>query len=231
VTTKEALAIRLGETENRIAAACNRAGRARSDVTLVAVTKTISGEIAALLPDLGIQDLGESRPQELWKKAAAIPDARWHLIGHLQRNKIDQTLPHVHLLHSIDSLRLLAAIDDSASRLGKAVDGLLEFNLSREPQKHGFTTDDVPSILGNIAKLNHVRIRGLMTMAPLSDDAERSRPVFSELRQLRDRLRESVRTPHTLEHLSMGMSQDFEVAIEEGATLIRIGSALFEDLS
>jgi PLP dependent protein len=227
---RDTLAANLQRIEERIAAACRRADRARSDVTLVAVTKTVGSETATLLHELGVDDLGESRPQELWKKAAAVSGARWHLIGHLQRNKIDQTLPHAPLIHSIDSLRLLTAIDGSSARLGRCVDALLEFNLSREPQKHGFTVDDLPAIATAMRKLTHVRIRGLMTMAALSDDPERSRPVFAELRALRDRMRDQIATPQTLEHLSMGMSQDYEVAIEEGATLIRVGSALFEGL-
>jgi pyridoxal phosphate enzyme (YggS family) len=152
------------------------------------------------------------------------------LIGHLQRNKIDQILPHVHLIHSIDSLRLLTAIDESAARLGRDVAALLEFNLSREPQKHGFTAGDWPALLTAIRELRCVQIRGLMTMAALSEDAEQSRPVFRELRNLRDQMREQVFQPHALDHLSMGMSQDYDVAIEEGATLIRVGSALFEGL-
>jgi PLP dependent protein len=227
---RDILAKNLRRIQVRILAACQRAGRAPSEVTLVAVTKTVSPEIAASLVELGVGDLGESRPQELWKKAAAIHGVRWHLIGHLQRNKIDQTLPHVHLIHSIDTLRLLTAIDDSADRLGRDVEALLEFNLSREPQKHGFTAGDLPAILAAIRDLRHVRIRGLMTMAALSDDAEHSRPVFRELRQLRDELREESSRPHSSDQLSMGMSQDYEVAIEEGATLIRVGSALFEGL-
>jgi pyridoxal phosphate enzyme (YggS family) len=190
----------------------------------------VSVEVATHLPSLGLIDLGESRPQELWKKAAAINGVRWHLIGHLQRNKIDQTLPHVHLIHSIDSLRLLTTIDESADRLERDVEALLEFNLSREPQKHGFTVGDVPAILAAIRDLRRARLRGLMTMAALSDDAEHSRPVFRELRHLRDHMREKVPQPHSLDQLSMGMSQDYEVAIEEGATLIRVGSALFEGL-
>jgi len=227
---RDILAKNFQRIQERTTAACHRASRARSEVILVAVTKTVSPEVAASLVELGVIDLGESRPQELWKKAAAINGVRWHLIGHLQRNKIDQTLPQVHLIHSIDSLRLLTAIDESASRLGREVEALLEFNLSREPQKHGFTAGDLPAILTAISELSRVRVRGLMTMAALSEDAEHSRPVFRELRHLRDHVRVEVPQPHSLDQLSMGMSHDYEVAIEEGATLIRVGSALFEGL-
>jgi len=211
-----------------MAAACGRAGRQRKDVTLVAVTKTVSSDVATILPEFGVFNLGESRPQELWKKVAAIPQARWHLIGHLQRNKIEPTLPVVHLIHSIDSMRLLAAIDAEATRTQRTADVLLEFNLSREPQKSGFAAEDPASVASAVTKLNSTKVCGLMTMAALGEDPERSRPVFAELRRLRDEFKKRVGPPHTLEHLSMGMSQDYEVAIEEGATLIRVGSALFE---
>jgi PLP dependent protein len=222
------LAGNLARVEERLVAACRRAGRPRNSVTLVAVTKTVSTETAAILPELAVHDLGESRPQQLWQRAAAIPSARWHLIGHLQRNKVEQTLPLVHLIHSVDSMRLLTAIDEAATRAGQFADVLLEFNLSGEQQKNGFSIDEEPSILALAADLRAVRIRGLMTMAVLSDDPEQSRPVFTELRQLRERMKLLVCPSHTLEHLSIGMSQDYEVAIEEGATLIRVGSALFE---
>jgi pyridoxal phosphate enzyme (YggS family) len=227
---RDIMAKNLRRIEERTTAACQRANRAPSEVTLVAVTKTVSPEIAGSMVELGVGDLGESRPQELWKKAAVVKGAHWHLIGHLQRNKIEQTLPHIHLIHSIDSFRLLTAIDESADRLGRAVEALLEFNLSREPQKHGFTVDDLAAITTALRELKSIRIRGLMTMAALSDDAEHSRPVFRELRNLRDQMRDTVSQPHALDHLSMGMSQDYEVAIEEGATLIRVGSALFDGI-
>jgi hypothetical protein len=225
---RQALVDNLNRVEERIAEACRRIGRPREQVTLVAVTKTVPVEIAAILPELGVFDLGESRPQELWQKAAAITNARWHLIGHLQRNKIEPTLPVVHLIHSIDSLRLLSAIDAEATRIRRTADVLLEFNLSREPQKSGFAAEDLSSVTTAMTELKSVRVCGLMTMAALSAEPERSRPIFSELRQLRDELKVRVGPPHALDHLSMGMSQDYEVAIEEGATLIRVGSALFE---
>jgi pyridoxal phosphate enzyme (YggS family) len=197
-------------------------------VTLVAVTKTVSPETAALLPGLGVRDLGENRPQELWRKAAALPEGvRWHLIGHLQRNKVARTLPLVSWIHSVDSVRLLAALEEEAVRQGRAVDVLLEVNASREPNKHGFAPEEVPGLAPALTKLRQVRLRGLMAMAALEEDPERCRPTFALVRQLRDRLRQELEA-QALEHLSMGMSNDFEVAVEEGATLVRIGSALFE---
>jgi pyridoxal phosphate enzyme (YggS family) len=212
---------RLGSLEDRLRAACRRAGRPRDAVTLVAVTKTVSAETAALLPELGVPDLGESRPQELWHKAALLPaTVRWHLVGHLQRNKVERTLPLVRCVHSVDSVRLLAALEQEAAKRQQAVEALLEVNASREANKHGFAPEEVPGLAPQFAGLRWVRVRGLMTMAALEDDPERCRPTFALLRGLRDRL--------GLEHLSMGMSNDFEVAVEEGATLVRVGTVLFE---
>ena len=224
--TRSLLAERLSAVEARIAAACARAGRNRTEVTLVAVTKTVSAEVAALLPELGVLDLGESRPQELWKKAATIPAARWHLIGHLQRNKIDKTVPLAHLIHSADSERVLDALHEFGTKRGVPVPVLLEVNCSREENKGGFAPEELPTVGATLAGRTGLRVEGLMTMAAHFDDPTRCRPTFTELRLLRDALR--VQTGLPLPHLSMGMSNDFEVAIEEGATLIRLGSVLFE---
>lgn len=221
---RERLRENLAAVEERIVNACTRAGRRRSDVTLVAVTKTVAPEIAALLPQLGFVDLGENRPQELWRKAAELPkDVRWHLIGHLQRNKIVKTLPLVHLIHSVDNAKLLRSLDVEDSS-----DVLLEVNVSGEATKQGFAPAEVIQLIPILMALKQVRVLGLMTMAPLQD-AEACRPTFAALRQLRDRLREQGLA--TMEYLSMGMSNDFEIAIEEGATLIRLGSVLFEGVA
>jgi PLP dependent protein len=222
---------RLDAVEERLQAACRRSGRARQEITLVAVTKTTSASVAAALPNLGIVDLGESRPQELWQKAAILPETvHWHLVGHLQRNKIERTLPLVRLIHSVDSLRLLEALEKEAGKQDRSVAVLLEVNAGRESNKHGFAPEEVHALLATLPSLQHIRVHGLMTMAPLEEDVERCRPIFATLRTLRDRLRGELPPPHTLEHLSMGMSNDFEVAVEEGATLVRIGTALFEGL-
>lgn len=222
------LAERLAAVHDRIAAACTRAGRSRAEVTLVAVTKTVSPDVAAVLPELGIVDLGESRPQELWKKATAIPSVRWHLIGHLQRNKIDRTIPLVRLVHSVDSERLLAALSEFGTKRGSPVPVLLEVNCSREAAKGGFAPDAIPPLADTLVSLAGVRVDGLMTMAAYHDDPQLCRPAFAELRALRDDLR--ARTGLPLPHLSMGMSHDFEVAVEEGATLVRVGTTLFDGL-
>ncbi len=213
----------LAAVEERIAKACARSGRQRSDVTLVAVTKMVAPEVAALCTELGILDLGEGRPQELWRKAAALPkNIRWHLIGHLQRNKIDRTLPLVQRIHAVDSVRLLQAIEQEAVKQQRQVSVLLEVNASGEAAKQGFAPAEVLRLTPIIRQLKQIQVLGLMTMAALQEP-EACRPTFVTLRKLRDQL--------GLEHLSMGMSNDFEIAIEEGATLIRLGSVLFEGVS
>ncbi len=218
---------RLAAVEDRLLQACRRSGRARADVTLVAVTKTVSPEVAAVLAELGVLDLGENRPQELWRKAGLLPDTvRWHLIGHLQRNKIERTLPLVHCIHAVDSVRLLSALEEQ----GRAVDVLLEVNASREAAKQGFTPEEVRGLAPVVAGLRHLRVRGLMTMAALDQAPEHSRPTFVLLRGLRDRLQLALGDAGRLDQLSMGMSGDFEVAVEEGATLVRLGTVLLGDL-
>lgn len=218
---------RLQTIEKRIAAACKRADRERSEVTLVAVTKTVSTQIAGCLAQLGVLDLGESRPQELWKKAKELASygIQWHMVGHLQRNKVEETLPNAYLIHSVDSLRLLEALNTQKGAREPHV--LLEVNVSREESKHGFDPDEMPRLVEEFKSFLAVRIEGLMTMAAPADDPEQSRSAFTELRQIRDELRDSGMV---LPQLSMGMSNDFEVAIEEGATLIRLGGVLFEGI-
>ena len=185
---------------------------------MVAVTKTVPADVAALLPQLGAYDLGENRPQSLWNKAAILPtEVRWHLIGHLQRNKIDRTLPLVHQIHAVDNVRLLQALEQEAAEQQRQVPVFLEVNASGEASKQGFAPLELPGLAPILNELQHVQVRGLMTMAALQDP-EACRPTFAKLRQLRDQLR--------LQHLSMGMSNDFEIAIEEGASFVRLGSVL-----
>ena len=220
----------LRDVNDRIAAACARAGRSREEVRLIAVTKYVGVEVAKALLTLGATDLGESRPQELWRKAAAVPDATWHLVGHLQRNKVDRTLPCVRWIHSVDSRRLLDALETTAARQGRTVDALLEFNLSGEETKHGFAPSDVELIIARLEEVRSVHIGGLMTMAAFTEDAKVIRATFAALRQLRDQLARHVSPPHRMQHLSMGMTHDFEIAIEEGATMVRIGTALYRGM-
>lgn len=222
----------------RIHAACQRAGRPASEVRLVAVTKYAQPAWIRALLELGVADLGENRPQQLAQRReefagapAALDDAadgpRWHMIGHLQRNKIKLFLRHSRILHSLDSLRLAEELAAQARDAGP-VDVLIEVNVSGEASKGGVTPAEAPRLAEAVAKLTPLRLRGLMTMAPLSDDPQSARPVFARLRELRDTLRRAGAAGPDCHHLSMGMSNDFDVAIEEGATLIRVGSALFE---
>jgi pyridoxal phosphate enzyme (YggS family) len=219
---------RLARVEERLAAACARAGRARRDVTLVAVTKTVPAQIARHLLALGVHDLGENRPQELWRKAEQIAGpVRWHLIGHLQRNKIEKTLPLVQLIHSVDSRRLLSALEAEAERQQCSVGVFLEVNASGEESKQGFAPAEVPPLVPFLTELRQVQVRGLMTMAA-PGEPETARTAFATLRQLCERLRTEM---PSVECLSMGMSNDFEIAVEEGATHVRLGSVLFEGLA
>ena len=154
-------------------------------MTLIAVTKTVSAEVAALLPVLGVFDLGENRPQELWRKADALPKrVRWHLIGHLQRNKIDKSLPMMHMIHAVDSVRLLHALETEAIRQQRELAVLLEVNASGETSKQGFAPTDVPGLTPILRELKQIKVRGLMTMAALQDP-EACRPTFIRLREMR----------------------------------------------
>jgi pyridoxal phosphate enzyme (YggS family) len=225
--TRSVLERRVADVRQRIADAAGRVGRNSSSITLVAVTKSATPAVTSVAVEL-IPDLGENRPQELWKKAAAVPAARWHLIGHLQRNKIDRTVPLITLIHSIDSKRLLESLDTFGRQRGIVIPALLEVNCSREAAKSGFAVQEMPFLAESLDALKGVSIEGLMTMAAYSDNPSDARRAFAELRQLRDDLK--TRTGLELPHLSMGMSGDFEVAVEEGATIVRIGTTLFEGL-
>ena len=201
-------------------------------MTLVAVTKYVDVDAARDLLAAGCADLGESRPQELWRKGEQLAgeSVRWHMIGHLQRNKVARTLPHVTLFHSGDSLRLLAELDSECDRLERRLPVLLEVNISGDESKHGFAVQEIEDRLPEILQLQHLHVRGLMAMARLDGDQEAARLDFRNLRGLCDRLRPRLPTSVALDELSMGMSGDFEEAIEEGATIVRIGSALFEGI-
>ena len=206
----------LASVRTRIEAACRRAGRDPASVTLVAVTKTVGLDQVRELQALGVTDFGENRVQDGLPKARALPQARWHFIGSLQRNKVRKALSAFQVVHSVDSAELAAQIAQVAAETGWTGEVLIEVNVAGEEQKGGVPLEAAE---GLIRSLKGLRVTGLMTMAPLDADPEQARPVFRKLRELRDRL--------GLEHLSMGMSQDFEVAIEEGATLVRVGTALF----
>lgn len=229
-----AVAERLAEIRERVTEACRQAGRLAADVRIIGVTKYGDIDAAREVLAAGCLDLGESRPQELWRKAEALagaaPAPRWHLIGHLQRNKVRRTLDVVSLIHTLDSRRLLAALNEEAGRQGRVCEALVEVNLAADPGRTGVSAAEASDLVAAAEACQHVRICGLMGMASVpdgSDAAAQARRQFAQLRELRDRLqRES--SAETLTELSMGMSGDYVEAILEGATMVRIGSALFE---
>ena len=236
------IAENLRRVRERIARAAEASGRSPNDVTLVGVTKYVGAAEVAELVAAGCDDVGESRPQELWSKAGelasasgAAPGVRWHLVGHLQRNKVRRTLPLVHLIHSVDSERLLAAIQGEAEALAASGDRtlppvrvLLEVNTSGEAAKHGLAAGDVEPLLAAADRFPRVVISGLMTIAALEGGPDVAARNFASLRELRDQLRPRAPDWAPLDELSMGMSGDFEEAIRAGATIVRIGSALWE---
>ena len=220
----------LRSVRQRISEAAEREGRGIDDVGLVAVTKNRPIEAVRRLVELGVFDLGENKPQELWKRAAEIDDPRvnWHLIGRLQTNKAKRTYPLTKLVHSVDSLKLLAVLDEIALGLDRPAEVCLQVNVSGEASKQGWSLNGILADAAEIGTCAAVPIVGLMTMAPLDATVDETRKYFDRLRRLSEDLR--VRLNLKLPVLSMGMSADFEVAIEEGATLVRVGSALFEGL-
>jgi pyridoxal phosphate enzyme (YggS family) len=222
----------LEEVRVRIAQAAARAGRSPGDVRLVAVTKKSAPEWIRALLDCGVFDLGENYPQELWKKSENLADQansiRWHLIGHLQTNKVKKTLPMVNVIHSVDSLKLLRVLDEAARTLASPPSVCLQVNTSCEVSKHGWSAEGIINDCESIAACRSIPVVGLMTMAALDGTDENTRAAFASLRETRDMLRQKSGLP--LPELSMGMSGDFELAILEGATLVRIGTALFEGL-
>lgn len=231
-TIADTIAANCRRVHEQMAAACARAARDPAEVTLVAVTKYARLEWVQALVQQGELHLGESRPQQLIARAAELESSiHWHLIGSLQRNKVRALLPAVTLIHSVDSVRLLEAIDRIAGELGLVPRVLLEVNLTGEASKHGFDRTELLRDWPVIQSFSHVRIEGLMTMAAQATEAEMARPVFAGLRELRNELNSAGHAAPQLAHLSMGMSGDFEVAIEEGATLVRVGSALWEGLA
>ena len=218
----------------RIAAACLRAGRGEHEVRLIAVTKYVDAATTRLVAECGCLDLAESRPQQLWDKAALLADAappvRWHLVGHLQRNKVRRTLPLVSLVHTLDSERLLIALEAEAAASCRPCNVLVEVNLSSDTARSGVAPAEVRRLALAASRSAHVRLRGLMGMAshPDSPSADPRRD-FAALRELRDGLAAEIPAP-MLSELSMGMSGDYEAAILEGSTMVRVGSALFEGL-
>ncbi|MBQ6312560.1 MAG: YggS family pyridoxal phosphate-dependent enzyme [Lachnospiraceae bacterium] len=220
----------LEDTQQAIINAACRAGRDPSEVTLVAVGKTKPASMIRELYDLGVRDFGENKVQELTAKYEELPkDIRWHMIGHLQSNKVKYIVDKVAMIHSVDSLRLAQVIEKEAVKKDvDHVDVLLEVNVSGEESKYGMTPAEVEEQIGQFLELKRVRIRGFMTVAPFAEDPEEVRPYFKRLKQLSvDIQNKTIDNNIDVGLLSMGMSGDFEAAIEEGASFVRVGTRIF----
>lgn len=217
----------IANVHKRIEQAALRSGRDPGEVKLIAVSKTVDIDTAKMANELGLCDFGENRVQELKKKSDALPDARWHMIGRLQTNKVKDVVGRAVLIHSMDRWSLAEELNKRGVFLGIEVPVLLEVNVAGEEQKAGIAPVDVEPFLQELGQLSNIRLYGFMTMAPFTDQAEQTRPVFRDLYELRKRLAAKTFANVELRYLSMGMSNDFEVAVEEGADFIRVGTALF----
>lgn len=218
------IAERLALVRERVAQAAIRAGRRPESVRLLAVSKTKPAEMVRAAYEAGQREMGENYAQELTAKAAALSDlgdVRWHLIGPLQRNKVKQVVGVVALVHTVDRVAIAEEIDKRAAAIGRVVPVLLEVNVSGEASKAGCPPEEAPALAAAVRAMPHVELRGLMTIPPDTEDREAARPFFRRLRELRDRI------GGDLPELSMGMSHDFEIAVEEGATIVRVGTAIF----
>ena len=218
----------LQEVEERIQEACRRAGRDRSEVTLVAVSKTKPVAILQEAYDLGVRVFGENKVQEIREKYEALPkDIEWHMIGHLQTNKVKYIVDKVRLIHSVDSLKLAETIEKEAEKHNCTADILLEVNVAEEESKFGLKTEKVLPQYDKILQYSHINVRGLMTIAPFVENPEKNRTIFADLHKLYVDIKEKNIDNDTVSILSMGMTNDYEVAIEEGATMVRIGTGIF----
>ena len=216
------------QVEENIRRACGRAGRDPGDVTLIAVSKTKPVELLREAYDLGTRVFGENKVQEIVEKYEALPkDIHWHMIGHLQRNKVKYIIDKVDLIHSVDSVRLAETIEKEAAKHDLTANILLEVNVAEEESKFGLKVDEVEQVVDEIAKFSHIKVCGLMTIAPFVENPEENRPYFRRLRNLSVDIGGKNVDNVTISILSMGMTNDYEVAIEEGATMVRVGTGLF----
>ncbi len=218
----------LQDVENNIKRACEQSGRARDSVTLIAVSKTQPVSAIEEAYALGIRDFGENKVKEMLGKEPQLPaDIRWHLIGHLQTNKVKSVLSNTVLIHSLDSLKLLDAVDFEAMKQKMIVEGLLELNVAEEESKFGFHPDELWELLNRLRQYKNLRIRGLMTVAPFTTKPEDNREIFRKMREISIDTRWNTLDNTSMDILSMGMTGDYSVAIEEGATMVRVGTGLF----
>ncbi len=214
--------------EQNIARACEQSSRNRKEVTLIAVSKTKPVEMMEEAMAAGIRTFGENKVQEILKKKPLLPDdINWHMIGHLQRNKVRQIAGNVSMIHSVDSLRLAEQIQKEYEAIGKMADVLIEVNIAREETKFGLMPEETETVIRETAKMSHLNVRGLMTIAPYVDDPEENRIHFRNLRKLLVDINGKNIDNISMTELSMGMTGDYEIAIEEGATFVRVGTGIF----
>ena len=214
--------------ESQIREACERSGRAREEVTLIAVSKTKPVSVLKEAYDLGVRVFGENKVQELADKYEALPkDIRWHMIGHLQRNKVKYIIDKVELIHSVDSLRLAGTIEKEAARHNITANILIEVNVAKEDSKFGLMPEELNEFVFEVAKFPHIQVQGLMTIAPFVDDPEENRGIFQRLRKLSVDIAAKNVDNITMCILSMGMTNDYTVAVEEGAAMVRVGTGIF----
>lgn len=218
----------LKTVQTNIQKACERSGRDPKEVTLIAVSKTKPVETLKEAYDLGVRVFGENKVQELCDKYEALPkDIHWHMIGHLQRNKVKYIIDKVDLIHSVDSLRLAETIEKEAAKKDLTVNILVEVNVAKEESKFGLAPEEVDNFLAEIAKFSHIRVCGLMTIAPFVENAEENRVVFEHLHKLSVDIASKNVDNGNVSILSMGMTNDYEIAVEEGATIVRVGTGIF----
>lgn len=218
----------LEEVKGNIKKACERTGRNPEDVTLIAVSKTKPVEVLQEAYDLGVRVFGENKVQELTEKYEALPkDIEWHLIGHLQTNKVKYIIDKVSLIHSVDSVKLAETIEKEAAKRNLVMDILIEVNVAQEESKFGLKMEEVIPFIEQIASFPHIRIRGLMTIAPFVENSEENRRIFQNLQKLSVDITSKNIDNVNVSILSMGMTNDYEVAVEEGATMVRVGTAIF----
>lgn len=218
----------LQQVEENIKKACKKSGRDRADVTLIAVSKTKPVEMLQTVYDCGVRDFGENKVQEMCDKMEVLPgDIKWHMIGHLQTNKVKYIVGRTELIHSVDSVHLAAEIQKQAGKKDVIVPILIEVNIAEEESKFGIHKEDTIAMVRQIAEMDHLRIKGLMTIAPFVENAEDNRLYFREIKQLSVDIKNQNIDNVSMDVLSMGMTGDYEVAIEEGATLVRVGTGIF----
>ncbi len=218
----------LESVRDSIARAAARAGRNPEDVLLLPVTKTLGADVVEQAWQLGIRQVGENKVQEIISKKEVMGEKmQFHMIGHLQRNKVHQVLDKVCLIHSVDSVRLAEEIDREAEKKGLTARILLELNVAREESKYGILEEDLDAVLQNLARFQHIRVEGLMTVAPFVENPEENRKIFRRMREIFIDIQQKKVNNIDMQILSMGMTNDYEIAVEEGATIVRVGTGLF----